>query len=89
MTDQFGTQRIAVHAPDARTALALERRLSHLEPTSVGRHDSWIVELDDDGDRLDEVLAAVRHWLREEGLESTSVNVDGVVHQIDAFAEVL
>ncbi len=88
MSEQFATQRVAVHAPDARSALALERRLSHLEPTAVGRDERWVVKLDDDGDRLDEVLAAVRHWLREQGLESTSVNVDGGVQQIHALTGV-
>jgi hypothetical protein len=88
MSEQFASQRIAIHASDARSALALERRLSHLEPTSVGRDDNWIVELDDDGDRLDEVLAAVRHWLREQGLECTAVDIDGVVHHIHVLTEV-
>jgi hypothetical protein len=87
MITQFTTQRIGILAPDAATALALEKLLSHLEPTTVGRHESWTVELEDDGDRLDEVIAAVRHWLRENGIESTSVVVDGATHEVCAGTE--
>ena len=84
MTTLFTTQRIGILAPDAATALALEKRLSHLEPTTVGRHDGWMVELEDDGYRFDEVIAAVRHWLRENGLESTSVHTDGATYEVCA-----
>jgi len=52
-------QRVAIAAPDGETAFLLEKRLSHLRPTTVGTRDGWFVELDDDGDRLDEIVAAV------------------------------
>ena len=75
--------RIGIRAPDAATAFALEKRLSHLRPTSIGRHEGWIVELDDDQDRHDEIVAAVRHWLREIGLNATEVFVDGKAERVE------
>lgn len=75
--------RIGIMAPDAATAFALEKRLSHLRPTSIGRHDGWVVELDDDQDRYDEILAAVRHWLRETGLDATDIHVDGRTERVE------
>ena len=68
--------RIRVDAPDAGTAFALERRLAHLHPAAVGRGLNWCVELEDFDDRLDEIAAAVEHWLREFGLRSTQMHVD-------------
>jgi hypothetical protein len=75
--------RIGIMAPDAATAFALEKRLSHLRPTSIGRHEGWIVELDDDQDRYDEIVAAVRHWLREIGLDATEIHVDGRIERVE------
>jgi hypothetical protein len=75
--------RIGIMAPDAATAFVLEKRLSHLRPTSIGRHEGWVVELDDDQDRYDEIVAAVRHWLREIGLAATEVHVDGRVERVE------
>ena len=69
--------RIRVDAPSGDTALALERRLAHLTPTTVAVGGRWQVELDDDGDRIDQVLAAVRHWLDLTDIEETVVHVDG------------
>jgi hypothetical protein len=67
--------RIRIEAPNGDTALILERRLSHLSPTTVSSGALWQVELDDDGDRLDEILAAVKHWLAECEIEATAVHV--------------
>jgi hypothetical protein len=75
--------RIGITAPDATTAFALEKRLRHLRPTSVGHSDAWVVELEDDEDRHDEIVAAVRHWLRDIDLESTEIHVDSAVEQIE------
>jgi hypothetical protein len=75
--------RIGITAPDATSAFALEKRLSHLRPTSVGHSDAWIVELEDDEDRHDEIVAAVRHWLCDIDLESTELHVNGAVEQIE------
>jgi hypothetical protein len=76
--------RIRIEAPDAETALGLERRLAHLMPTSVAHDGRWLVELDDDGDRLDEILAAVKHWLGDVGLAKTVVHVDGTIRHVTA-----
>jgi hypothetical protein len=76
--------RIRIEAPDAETALGLERRLAHLMPTSVAHDGGWLVELDDDGDRLDEILAAVKHWLGDVGLAKTVVHVDGTIRHVTA-----
>jgi hypothetical protein len=85
MTTTSGASiRIRIEAPDADSALGLERRLAHLTPTSVGHDGRWLVELDDDGDRLDEIVAAVRHWLGDSGLAKTAVHVDGVVRHVSA-----
>lgn len=76
--------RIRIEAPDADSAMALERRLAHLTPTTVGRDGDWLVELVDDGERLDEILAAVKHWLGEAGLAKTTVHVDGTIRHVTA-----
>jgi hypothetical protein len=62
---------IAVEAPDAGAALALETRLAHLGACAVSRARRWSVELEDGGDHLDEIVAVVRDWLRERGLRTT------------------
>jgi hypothetical protein len=76
-------ERIAISAPDAASAFLLEKRLSHLHPTSIGRREGWIVELEDDGDRLDEVIAAVEHWLREVELAETVIDVGGATRTVE------
>lgn len=77
---------IRVEAPDAPTAFALEKRLAHLHPAAVGRGPSWCVELEDfDHDRFDEITAAVEHWLREIGIRSTQMHVDGDVTTVVAY----
>jgi hypothetical protein len=85
MAITFNTStRIHIDAPDAASALGLEKRLSHLHPVSVGRGSAWCVELEDTDDRLDEIVATVEHWLRAGGLGSTQLRVDGVARTITA-----
>lgn len=77
-------KRIRITAPDASTAFALEKRLAHLHPAAVGRGAEWCVELEDEHDRLEEITAAVEHWLREIGAGSTEMHVDGVAMTLSA-----
>lgn len=84
MTTFTHTRRIEIDAPDARAAFALERRLAHLRPTALGTGDRWVVELEDTDDRLDEVEAAVRHWLADLELGETTVRVDGAARTLEA-----
>jgi RimK family alpha-L-glutamate ligase len=76
--------KIEILAPDAASALVLEERLVHLAPTTVAdrRTHTCAVHLEGDDDVLDEVLVAVRHWLRDLGLRSTDVVVAGVRHDV-------
>ena len=76
--------RIHIDAPDAASALGLEKRLSHLHPVSVGRRSAWSVELEDTDDQLEEIAATVEHWLRDGGLGSTQMRVDGIARTITA-----
>lgn len=76
--------RIKIDAPDAGSAFQLERRLSHMRPAAVGRGAAWQVELDDAEGRTEEVVAAVQHWLRDAGLRSTTVHVDGAPRVVAA-----
>jgi hypothetical protein len=69
---------IRIEAPTAVAAFALEERLTRFHPVTIGRRGRWWVELTDDDDRLDEIEAAVEHWLRATGIGSTAVHVDGV-----------
>ncbi len=79
--------RIRVDAPDARAAFTLERRLAHLHPAAIGYGLDWRVEIPDAGDRLEEIEAAIHHWLGECGVRSTQLHVDGTVRTIAAPAE--
>jgi hypothetical protein len=78
------TRRLQISAPDAATAFALERRLAHLHPVAVGRGADWRVELEDSDDRLDEITAAVAHWLRDIGADTTEITVDGLVKTVES-----
>jgi hypothetical protein len=78
-------RRIEIAAPDGPSAFALEERLRHLKPVTVGVDWDWTVELEDDEDRLDEIEAAVRHWLRTEHIDSTSMRVDELRRTISAI----
>lgn len=79
--------RIRIEAPDAGSAFRLERRLSHMHPAAVGRGAAWQVELDDAEHRTEEIAAVVRHWLRDSGLRSTTMHVDGVPRVVDGHSE--
>jgi len=84
VTRAEASTRIRIDAPDASTAFALEKRLAHLHPAAVGRGPNWCVELEDSDDRLDEITAAVGHWLRTIGARSTEMHVDGSVVTVGA-----
>jgi hypothetical protein len=75
-------RKIEILAPDASAAFALEKRLAHLSPTAIGSGLSWSVDLEDGDDRLDEIEAAVQHWLRDSNLRSTVIRIDGAVRGI-------
>jgi hypothetical protein len=75
-------KRIRIQAPDAPAAFALERRLAHLRPTAVSAGFGWSVELEDADDRLEEIEAAVRHWLREIDLRATVMHVDATTEKM-------
>jgi RimK family alpha-L-glutamate ligase len=81
--------KIEILAPDTGSALALEERLVHLAPTTVTdrRTHTSSVHLEGGADVVDEVLVAVRHWLRDLGLGSTAVFVDGVVREVGLHEE--
>lgn len=85
MAITFNTSvRVHIDAPDAPSALALERRLAHLRPVAVCRGAAWSVELEDADDRLDEITATVEHWLGTSGVGTTQMRVDGAVRTIAA-----
>jgi hypothetical protein len=80
------TRRIEIDAPDAPAAFALEKRLAHLRPTAIGAGLGWTVELEDGDDRVEEVEAAIRYWLRTIGLPATVMRVDGVARTVSTHA---
>jgi hypothetical protein len=81
------TARVRVDAPDAATALRLERRIAHLAPTAVSVGAKWWVEIPDVGvDALPELVAAVEDWLAEEELPETELHQDGTTRTIAAEA---
>lgn len=83
----FDTNSIHIAAPDGPSAFALEARLGHMRPVTIGVDGDWTVELEDSEDRLDEVEAAVKHWLREHRFASTTMTVNGLPHTVVAGAE--
>lgn len=74
---------IEIDAPDGEAAVALERRLAHLMPTSVGRGTDWIVEIPGPASPA-EIEAVVRDWLADRGLASTSLRIEGRVLHVTA-----
>lgn len=68
--------KIEIEAPDGAAALELERRLAHLAPTAKSWHDRWLVDLTD-VESVEGVVAEARTWLRQMGIASTMVGVDG------------
>lgn len=79
--DRFHMTRIEILAPDGPTAFSLEQRLAHLAPVAVELAGTWAVEVRG-GDDLEEIEAAVRHWLRDERLDSTELLVDGEPREV-------
>jgi hypothetical protein len=77
-------RKIEILTPGATAAFALERRLAHLRPTAIGSELGWSVELEDADDRIDEIEAAVRQWLRVSNMRSTVTRVDGTTRRISA-----
>jgi hypothetical protein len=77
------TERVRVDAPTAAAALRLERRLAHLAPTAVSVESAWWVEIPDvDEDRVDEIVAAVQHWLDAEEIDETVLRLDHEARRI-------
>lgn len=68
--------------PDRTSCFQLEDELKALYPLAVGRHGVWHVELDDDGDHLDTVVATTRRYLREHELANAVLHVDGTLLEI-------
>jgi len=68
---------VDVHAPTGPAAFALEKRLAHLSAVAIQDRYGWRVELVDVGDRVEEIEAAVRHWLGEIGSTWTMALING------------
>ena len=67
---------VEIGAPDGAAALDLEHRLWHLGPISIERGRRWYVEVPAVDD-ADEIIPIVRHWLRDVGEPTTTMQVDG------------
>lgn len=83
MTTQAIERRIHIAAPDAQSAFALERRLAYLHAGAVCVHGEWAVELHDFADQLEEIEAAVRHWLRDRDEHSALIEVNGEAVEVE------
>lgn len=73
-------QPLRIDAPDALSAFMLAQRLARFSPEIHPLGDACEVRLALPGTRpcpIPEVLAAVRRWLADEGLEATRVQIDG------------
>jgi hypothetical protein len=68
---------LEIDMPDRRACFQLEDELKRFYPLAVGRHGHWHVELEDDGDHVDAVIATTRRYLREHELGAVSLHVDG------------
>jgi hypothetical protein len=73
---------LEIELPDRTSCFQLEDELKALYPLAVGRHGVWHVELDDEGDHLDVVVATTRRYLREHHLENAVLHVDGASLEI-------
>jgi hypothetical protein len=67
---------VEIDAPDGAAALELERRLSHLAPTTVARSGHWSVEVPA-APSTDELEVVIREWLDQVGSPATTMRVDG------------
>lgn len=70
--------------PDRSSAFQLEDELKDLYPLAIGRRGVWHVEIDDEGDHLDTVVAATRCWLRRNELDELVLLVDGAELHVHA-----
>jgi hypothetical protein len=73
---------VEIDAPDGASAIDLELRLSHLTPATVGRGDTWIVELPGPVN-LEEIEVVVRAWLDDLYCPSTTIRAPGRVLHIE------
>jgi len=71
------TLHLEIDAPDGPSALQLEQRLAHLNPTSVARDGYWRVEIHGTVDAVDEIEGVVGGWLRDICAPVTIVRLDG------------
>lgn len=83
MSTQMIERRIHIPAPTAEAAFALERRLAYLHAGAVCSYGDWAVELHDTSDQLEEIEAAVRHWLRDRGEHGTILEINGEPHSVE------
>lgn len=74
---------VEIDANEGAAALDLERRVSHLAPTTIGHGGRWIVEIPA-AESPDEIEAVVGQWLDEIGEESTTMRIDGREHRVGA-----
>jgi hypothetical protein len=78
------TTHLSIEMPDRRGAFELGDELHPLHPLAIGRRGVWRVEVDDEGDHLDEVVDAARRWLREHDLDELVLEVDAAPIHIHA-----
>jgi hypothetical protein len=76
-------KQIRIAAPSLTAAVTLRRELAAFGPVFVGLRHGWTVEFETPEERLDELRAALRDWLREIGEPSTVLIVD---HSPEAVA---
>lgn len=68
---------LEIEMPDRISCFQLEDQLKALYPLAVGRHGVWHIELDDDGDHVDEVVDVTRRFLQVHELDAAVLHVDG------------
>jgi hypothetical protein len=72
---------IRIEAPDALLGFLLLQRLPQVEAEVHPDGTAWSVEITpaerDPADLVDDLLETVRHWLRDEQIEETTVYVGG------------
>lgn len=78
------TTHLSIEMPDRRAACELEDELRTLHPLAIGRRGVWRVEVDDEGDHLDEVVEATRRLLRERELDELVLEVDAAAIHVHA-----
>jgi hypothetical protein len=72
---------IRIEAPDALLGFLLMQRLPHTDARVNPDGDRWSVEIHpaqrDGEDVVEELVATVRRWLRDEHIPATTVHVNG------------